>query len=62
MCFSRRFQFGTVFSMNETKVVAREELPSLAAEVLALAKSAASNNATVIALHGDLGAGSHLPI
>ncbi len=57
MCFSRRFQFGTVFSMNETKVVAREELPSLAAEVLALAKSAASNNATVIALHGDLGAG-----
>jgi tRNA threonylcarbamoyladenosine biosynthesis protein TsaE len=43
--------------MNETKVVAREELPSLAAEIVALTKNVASKNATVIALHGDLGAG-----
>jgi tRNA threonylcarbamoyladenosine biosynthesis protein TsaE len=43
--------------MNETKVVAKEELSALAAEVLALAKGAAPPGSTVIALHGDLGAG-----
>ena len=57
MCYSGRFQFGTVITMNETKVVGKEELPVLAAEVLALAKGAASPGSTIVALHGDLGAG-----
>lgn len=43
--------------MNETKVVDRDALPALAAEVVALAKGTASPGATVVALHGDLGAG-----
>ncbi len=56
--------------MNETKVVEKDGLPTLAAEVVALAKDAASTPrvlpaapptgrvcATVVALHGDLGAG-----
>lgn len=43
--------------MNETKVVDRSALTALAAELLVLAKGTASTGATIIALHGDLGAG-----
>ena len=42
---------------NETQVVAIEELPALAAELLQKAKAVAKEGATVVALHGDLGAG-----
>ncbi len=51
--------FGSsIYFMNsEMRIVNKEELSTLAAEVLALAKGAAHAGATVIALHGDLGAG-----
>ncbi len=42
--------------MKET-IVEKTGLPSLAAEVLAFAEGAAHNGATIVALHGDLGAG-----
>lgn len=57
MCFSLPLQFATVFPMNETKVVAKEGLSALAAEVLALAKGVSHSGTTIIALYGDLGAG-----
>lgn len=42
---------------SKTKVVGIKELPALASELLGLAKSQPSTGATIVALHGDLGAG-----
>jgi len=42
---------------NEVRTISKEELPALATEVVAMAKSIQSAGATVVALHGDLGAG-----
>jgi tRNA threonylcarbamoyladenosine biosynthesis protein TsaE len=43
--------------MNSERLIKKEELPALAAEVLMHARQAASAGATVLALQGDLGAG-----
>ncbi len=42
---------------SETVTISKDELPALAVQVAELAKSAVTAGATVIALHGDLGAG-----
>lgn len=42
---------------SETMTVSKDELPALAIQVVELAKSAMDGGATVVALHGDLGAG-----
>jgi tRNA threonylcarbamoyladenosine biosynthesis protein TsaE len=42
---------------SDIRTVSKEDLPALAVEVMALAKNAKGSGATVVALHGDLGAG-----
>ncbi len=42
---------------SDIRTVSKEELPALAAEVVALVKSSPTVGATIVALHGDLGAG-----
>jgi tRNA threonylcarbamoyladenosine biosynthesis protein TsaE len=42
---------------SEKRVISRNQLPSLATNVVELAKNLVSDGAVVLALHGDLGAG-----
>ena len=56
--FSSRFLFATVTVMiDETKTINKADLAHFAKEVLQIAKTKNGDNAVVIALHGDLGAG-----
>ena len=47
----------SLYMESEIKKVDISGLPALAAELLVMAKDAAGAGATIIALHGDLGAG-----
>ena len=50
--------YDRVYFMNsDIRTISKEELPALAAEVVALVKKTPTVGATIVALHGDLGAG-----